>query len=141
MHRLIAAGLSLAGLAFPLSARAAQPQHGRGAGGDAGAGISDMWDQICTAVPFCNKVAQEGGPSQAVLSFAQQLVNLIYPLLSVMAVLMIIYAGIKVVLSQGNDDGISSAKDIIKYALIGVVLGILAKEILDFVIVVLNTFI
>ena len=51
-----------------------------------------------------------------------------------MAVIMIIWGGIRYVLSAGNSAALTSAKNTIIYAIIGLVIAILAYAIVNFVI-------
>ena len=133
--------LAIAGSVMPVSAWANNQQGPQLPPGGLGPGVQQMWANICQAVPFCGKTAAAGGPVGVVLEFANRAVALIYPLTAVMAVLMIVYAGIKVVLSQGNDEGISSAKEVVKYALIGMLLAVGVREFLNFVLLVISKFV
>lgn len=112
--------LSLFGLLTPAVAIAQQ-----GPGG--GPGVQSMWATICSTLPFCN--LGTGAPA----FFAQRALNLIFPLIAISAVVLIIYAGIKIIVANGSDDGVSSAKEILKYALGGLILSILATAIISFV--------
>lgn len=100
----------------------AQALKGAGKGG---AGISDMWDQICETIPC----SISGG---LVGFFTSRIVAFIWPLIGGVAVCLVIYAGIRIIFSQGKEDGISEAKKIITYAVAGVILAILASTIFGF---------
>ena len=64
-------------------------------------------------------------------------INIILWVVGVSAVIVIIVAGLKYVTSAGNPSAISSAKTTILYAVIGLVIAILAYAIVNFV---LNSF-
>ena len=51
-----------------------------------------------------------------------------------MAVIMIIWGGIRYVLSAGNSAALTSAKNTIVYSIIGLIIAILAYAIVNFVI-------
>lgn len=61
-------------------------------------------------------------------------INTILIILGIIAVLMIIIGGIRYTLSGGDASGIQSAKNTIMYAVIGLVIAILAFAIVNFVI-------
>ncbi len=64
----------------------------------------------------------------------QLIINLLIGLIAVSAVIMLIIGGFRYVFSQGNDTATKSAKDTILYAIIGIVISILAFAIVNFVI-------
>ena len=96
--------------------------------GQGGVGIDAMWSSICSVLPCSVQ-----GPD-LVSFFGAKIVRFIFPMVSVVAVIMVIYAGIKIVTSDGSDDKVSEAKKIIMYAVGGVILSMLATAILNFVI-------
>ena len=55
-------------------------------------------------------------------------------IIGVMAVIMIIWGGIRYVLSAGNSAALTSAKNTIIYSIIGLIIAILAYAIVSFVI-------
>ncbi|MDP2820937.1 MAG: hypothetical protein Q8O39_01895 [bacterium] len=55
--------------------------------------------------------------------------NLLFTALIIIATLMIAYGGFTVVTSQGSDEGFLKGKNIITYAIYGIVIAILAKVI------------
>jgi len=97
-----------------------------GAGASGGPGVSGMQAAICGALPFC------GLGTGAVPFFTQKIVDFVFPLVGGAAVIIIVYAGIRIIASQGKDDGLSEAKKIIIHALAGVVLAMLAGVIITF---------
>lgn len=64
----------------------------------------------------------------------QLIINLLIGLIAVSAVIMLIIGGFRYVFSQGNDTATKGAKDTILYAIIGIVISILAFAIVNFVI-------
>lgn len=86
-------------------------------------GVAQMWSMIRgTLYTQQDPVA---GLSAATIGF-------VFPLIGASAVLVILYAGIKMIWGRGKDESVSKAKEIIFYALIGVILAILAVTIVGF---------
>ncbi len=102
----------------------AHAQTLRNAGG--GPGVSSMWNQICNTLPC----VANGGLLNA---FANAVINFLFPLVSAVAVCLVIYAGILIVTSNGSEDKIGEAKKIIMYACAGVVLALMTDAIIGFV--------
>lgn len=91
--------------------------------GAGGAGVSGMWNAIRgTLYTRTDPVA---GLSTATIGF-------FFPMIGGVAVLMVLYAGIKMITGQGKEDSFSKAKEIIYYALGGVILAMLATAIVGF---------
>ena len=65
---------------------------------------------------------------------AKDVVNIMFFIIGVMAVIMIIWGGIRYVLSAGNSAALTSAKNTIIYSIIGLIIAILAYAIVNFVI-------
>lgn len=64
----------------------------------------------------------------------QQIVNVLLFIIGAVAVIMIVVGGIRYVVSNGDSSQITSAKNTILYAVIGLVVAILAYAIVNFVI-------
>lgn len=62
------------------------------------------------------------------------IVNILLFILGAVAVIMIIFGGIKYTTSNGNPEQIKSAKNTIMYAVVGVVVALLAYAIVNFVV-------
>ena len=60
--------------------------------------------------------------------------NVLIYLVGALAVLMLIYGGLRYVTSAGNKTSIEAAKTTIMYAVIGIIIAILAYAIVNFVI-------
>jgi hypothetical protein len=59
--------------------------------------------------------------------------NILIFLVGAVAVIMLIIGGLRYVISQGNKEHVSSAKDTILYSVIGIIVAILAYAIVNFV--------
>lgn len=67
-------------------------------------------------------------------SLATKIVNLVTDVVGVIVILIIIYAGFKYITSGGDANKIKSAKDTLTNAIIGLVIVIFARVLIDFVI-------
>jgi heme/copper-type cytochrome/quinol oxidase subunit 2 len=65
----------------------------------------------------------------------QTILNLVFGIIGAIALLVITLAGFKYVLSHGDPNLISQAKETIIYALIGLVISVAAIAIVNFVVV------
>ena len=72
--------------------------------------------------------------SRSAGDIAKDVVNIMFFIVGVMAVIMIIWGGIRYVLSAGNSAALTSAKNTIMYAVIGLIVASLAYTIVNFVI-------
>ena len=98
--------------------------------GASGAGVGDMWSTICSTFPasFCNM----GLDTPAYI--ASLVIDIVFLIIGAVAVLVIMFAGIKLIFSQGNEEAVGEAKKIILYAVSGVVLALLVEGIKMFVV-------
>ncbi len=71
-----------------------------------------------------------------IASIAKTVVNVMSVIVGVIAVIMIIYAGFKYITSGGESNGVTSAKNSLIYAIVGLVIVALAQIIVH---LVLNT--
>lgn len=76
----------------------------------------------------------ETGKNGSLLSSVQKAVNVLLFLTGALAVLMIVYGGFKYVTSRGESSEVTSAKNTILYAVVGLVVAILAYAIVRFVV-------
>jgi hypothetical protein len=78
------------------------------------------------------------GGDRTVVGTLRQVGNMLIFLIGAIAVLMIIIAGLRYVLSGGDQNAITSAKNTIIYALIGIIVAFMAYAIVNFVLDSLN---
>lgn len=83
-----------------------------------------------TAAGDCNTVADSG---QKVTDIIKTIINVLSVIVGVVAVVMIIFGGLKYITSGGDSSNVSSAKNTIIYAIIGLVIVALAQFIVRFV--------
>lgn len=111
---------ALIGFFVPVAHAAEGGAHGFASGGP---GVSDMWNSICSTLPFCD--VGKNAP-QLVADRANEV---LLPLIVGVAVISAIYAGIQLMQAQGSSDGLDKAKTTIKHAVIGVVLMLVVMSI------------
>lgn len=79
-----------------------------------------------------------GGDSEVKSLFGEggifkKIVNIFLFIVGSVSVIMIIYGGIRYVTSSGASEGVTSAKNTILYAVVGLIISILAYAIVNFV--------
>lgn len=75
----------------------------------------------------CN---QDAGKLPAILS---NIINIFSWIVGIVSVIMIIYGGFRYIISGGDSNGVTAAKNTILYAIIGLVIVALAQVIVQFV--------
>jgi hypothetical protein len=90
---------------------------------------TDAKGKICEGIGGCDTPDGEKGVSDIVAL----VVNILSAIVAVAAVLVIIFAGFRYVLAMGDSSKISSAKDTIVYAIVGLLIAALAQVIVRFV--------
>lgn len=83
-------------------------------------GVAEMWSRISESL-FTR--------ANPVTAITGNVVAFLFPLIGAAAVILIIYAGIRMIMGEGKDEVINQAKTIVLYALVGVILAILSTTI------------
>lgn len=78
---------------------------------------------------------EDGNKAGDVTKTIQDIINILLFLVGLIAVLMIVIAGFRFVTSNGDANTVSSAKNTIIYAVIGIVIAVMAYAIVNFVLV------
>jgi hypothetical protein len=130
MRRLLAAPL----LALVLSFGGAAP---------VAAATFDVFDKACDGVAD-SELCVDSGTSQGQTAdnnsflgsdgLLLKVVDLLQMVVGVAAVIMVIVGGLKYIISTGDPQKISGAKNLILYALIGLVITVAARQIILFVV-------
>jgi hypothetical protein len=87
--------------------------------------------QSGTTADACTAGDEDG--SNTLSTTINSVINLFSLIVGAASVIMIIYGGFKYITSGGSDDGTKSAKSTILYALVGLVIVLLAQTIVKFV--------
>ncbi len=95
-------------------------------------------DQACSGnastSDICDERNQQDNPVGGTEGILIRAANLIAIAVGVAAVIMIIIGGIKITTSSGDSNSVKSGRDTIIYAIIGVVVTLLARAIIIFVV-------
>lgn len=81
----------------------------------------------------CSAAQATTGDNQSIDSILRLIVNILSVLVGFIAVVMIIFGGIKYITSGGDSGNISGAKNTIVYAIVGLVIVALAQVLVHFV--------
>ena len=110
----------LIGLFLPLSVDAAKLEK---VGGYSGA----IWTQACTVLPYC------GMGGSGVLIVTRMLTGAVLWTIGAGAVVIILYAAVRIVSSAGNEEVLGKARKVIFYAALGLLFAVLAGTIVNYV--------
>jgi hypothetical protein len=108
---------------FIPSASAAQLQNT----GSSNPGVAAMWAKICSVLPFCS-LGAESAPQY----FTGKVIFIVQSLVTSVAIMMILYAAILMSTTQLDEGRLDEAKNIIKFAVIGLVLSVIAGAMMQY---------
>lgn len=123
MLGLILAPLSIAGIS---TVSAAEYRPGNGA--TCGANAYPVTDATGASVCVANK-----GGGKSLPEIVAFIINVFSWIIGAVSVIMIIYGGFRYIISGGDSNGVTAAKNTILYAIIGLVIVVLAQVIVNFV--------
>lgn len=81
-----------------------------------------------------NKCGKDGTSACGLGDVIKTVINVLLFIIGALSVIMIIIGGIKYVISNGDSSQITSAKNTIMYAVIGLIIALLAYAIVNFVV-------
>ena len=94
-------------------------------------------DVICQGVELSltdkGKCDEDGESAKQIEDTLDKILNWLFWVVGIASVIMLIYGGLRYVVSAGNAEGVKGARNTIIYALIGLVVAILAKAIATYV--------
>lgn len=93
-------------------------------------GADDMFDAVCTGN---STSAACRGSSDTVSPFVGNLINILLWAVGIVAVIMLIWGGIRYITSGGDSNKLTAAKNTIMYAVIGVAVAALSYAIVVWV--------
>lgn len=102
-------------------ALAADPKINTGGYACGGSGATDFTSETCT---------QKANTLPDILA---DIINVFSWIVGIVSVIMIIYGGFRYIISGGDSNGVTAAKNTILYAIIGLVIVALAQIIVQFV--------
>lgn len=91
--------------------------------------LADAKSQVQQGV---NSTGLSGGPT--LQSTVQTVINTMLYIVGILAVVMIIYSGIRYITAHGDKGQVESAKNTLIYSVVGLVIAIVAYAIVNFVI-------
>lgn len=94
--------------------------------------VADSVSDVCKGIGAGSSCNSSGGPS--INKVIKAVVNILSAVVGLVAVIMIIVAGIKYSSSGGDSNKVASAKGTLLYAIIGLVVAAMAQVIVHFVI-------
>lgn len=113
----------------PVTDPSETPAKPAGGGGGASASCANAKDCILAGSDVTTGTGKT--PLKTIVS---QITNILLFAIGVIAVIMLIIGGIRYTVSGGDSAAISSAKNTILYAIVGIVIAILAYAIVNFVV-------
>lgn len=85
-----------------------------------------MWGRICKTLPFCDRGVE------LVADIGKAIVTTLLPVLGAAAIASLAYGGIKMILANGDESGVTEAKKIIMTTLIGSFIAIASIGIMQY---------
>lgn len=92
--------------------------------------VATMWTNICTTLPFCS-LGYETAPQY----FATKIIAIVQSLVTSVAIIAILYASVLLSTVQVDEGRKEEAKNIIMYAVIGLVLSVIASAFLNYLLI------
>ena len=95
---------------------------------------ADSWDEAQNGAKLANS---GGGSNQNLPDIITTIINVMLFIAAALAVIMIIYGGIRYITAHGDEKQVKVAKDTIVYSVTGLIIAILAYALVTFI---FNTF-
>ncbi len=92
-----------------------------------------LYKVLLAANGFVNDPSQLGLPDVSADKGLSSVLTMVFTIIGLLSVIFVIVGGVKYVLSGGDSAGIKSAKETIIYAIVGLVISLLAFGIVKFV--------
>ncbi len=85
-----------------------------------------------------SKVCAASNPNDEIGAILGTITNVLFFIIGALAVIMIIYSGIRYTTSAGNPAGVTAAKNSLIYSVVGLVVAILAYAIVKYIVTSLS---
>jgi len=92
----------------------------------------------CTLLGIRCPAVNQGNASQTISTEITRIINVVLSFVAIIAVIIIIYAGIKYIIARGDEKEVEEAKNIILYTIIGLIIIGLSAALVNFVTSVLR---
>jgi ABC-type Fe3+ transport system permease subunit len=99
----------------------------------AAAGTDGSQNAICDGIGLSGGDCDKTKAGKSLADLASSIINIISILLGIVAVIMIIVGGFKYVTSNGDSNAITSARNTVIYALVGLIVAALAQFLVKYV--------
>lgn len=96
--------------------------------------FSGATDQACSGAALSDTTTTCADSSSSVTSLIKTVINILSWVVGIVSIIMIIVGGFRYVISGGDSAAVSSARNTILYALIGLVIAAFAQILVHFVI-------
>ena len=96
-------------------------------------GSNQIQHGACTTTGSSSTDCTNGNPQGSFTDFITKIVNIFSIVVGAVSVIMIIVGGFRYIISGGDSGNVSSAKNTIMYAIIGLIIVLLAQIIVNFV--------
>lgn len=130
MNKLLKRIITTMGAMFLIMA----PQAGLIAG-SAHAATVDIQKSVCDGSQFQNDATCEETEGSSFYDLMKKIIDIFSIVVGSISVIMIIVGGFRYVISNGDTNGVSGAKNTILYAIVGLVIVLFAQVIVNFVLV------
>ena len=94
---------------------------------------ADSRTEVCNGIGLTGANCTKDSGNKGVDSLVKTIVNILSLIVGIASVIMIIIGGLKYVTSNGDSNSISSAKNTVLYALIGLFVAAIAQLLVHFV--------
>ncbi|MGB3024165.1 MAG: pilin [Candidatus Saccharimonadales bacterium] len=132
MMSIIVGVICLTGIALPVSAVGTSRLAANSLSA-ASSGSYDVLKSGCQAGGSSGTKVCGTGSDTELLSLIKNIINTLIYVAGIIAVIMIVIGGIRYITSNGDNAGVSGAKNTILYAVIGLVIAIMSFAIVNFV--------
>lgn len=92
-----------------------------------------IWGACDDSSASGSAICADAGKTEAT-SIVKNIINLFLYAIGILSVIMIIHSGLKYVNSRGDAEGVKSAKNTLLYAVVGLIVAMMAFTIVNFVI-------
>ena len=116
----------------PVGLIVAQPAFAAPAASTCAPNTTDAFSAINAGIN-CAANDTNPAPAKTISDRIGNIINLMSKIVGVIAVIMVVVAGIQFVTSGGNKDGVTNAKKTITYAVVGLIIVAIAQVIVQFV--------
>jgi hypothetical protein len=94
---------------------------------------ADSFNEICSGPGASSAVCEDLGANKEVQSYVAPILKRVFFIIGLLAVGMVIFGGIRYVLSSGDPSKTATAKNTILYAIVGLIVSLAAYAITSFV--------